>query len=144
MTKLLLRLHAWLTRVLVNRKALEPEPVYLPCPDVDAVPEDAESDELPAPILDALKAWREPVRSTPVSQREMANRPQAMPVSACQFVVWSRGQVVRETDDGRDAARAFSKASARAGIHQFWDREHHASVPQGLRVERVIPLTVEA
>lgn len=140
--RFLVWLHTKLTAFLARRNAIDPEPVYLPHPDLTATPDDAESDvELPAAILDALRSYHDRPVSTPVTSRELDNRPQVMPPSDTQYVVWSRGHVVCATDSGREAASVFSKASTRAGIHQFWDRAHHASVPVGLRVERVNPLS---
>jgi hypothetical protein len=57
-----------------------------------------------------------------------------------RFVVWSRGTVQIVTDNEREAAKSFARATQRAGVHRFWDRQHHTSVPRGLRTEVIIPL----
>ena len=51
------------------------EPAWLPAPDVDAVPDDAESDvELPPEILDALKSYaRPPVATVPETLMPLAS-----------------------------------------------------------------------
>jgi hypothetical protein len=57
-----------------------------------------------------------------------------------RFVVWSRGTMQIATNNEREASKAFARATRRAGVHRFWDRQHHTSVPRGLRTEVTIPL----
>lgn len=124
------RVQAWLE----HRGALPPvvSPFELPPPIADD--ESAESDaELPPAILEVLRSMRS------VSAPELAAKPSVIPAAGTRFVVWSRGFVVAQTEDGRVASDAFERASQRAGIHQFWDRTH---TPQ-LRAERIIPQVSE-